>query len=517
MKNINNGNQLALESRDGIRESPWQDAQHPDFIMQKDIKHPYFDAIIIGGGITGITTALLLQLKGKNCVIIEGSKIGFGTSGGTTAHLNTFFDTTYPEIDNKFGKDASKLATQSAKDAIANIHYLVKALNISCDFEYKDGLVYAETDEESSLLDDILKSSQDAGVEVNYTDSNLLPIPFKKVVKFSEQAQFHPIKYLEALSQEFINKGGILLENHFVEETGFEDKMHFAKGKDFFIKGKNLIHATHQPHGINQFNFKCAPYRSYVIGVTLENDSYPDALIYDMQEPYHYFRTHVVDGQKILIIGGEDHKTGHDDPEKAFENLIGYAKEYFKIASIPYKWSSQYYVPADGLPYIGAYPGSKEGAYVATGYNGNGMIFGTVAAQIIADSILKNDNSYADLYKPSRIKPIASFTEFVKENADVAWRFVADKFTAENIDSLNELDNDSGCLIDYDGIKIALYKDETGKAHALNPTCTHAGCIVNWNNSEKSWDCPCHGGRYTVDGKVITGPPVKDLEKLNIK
>jgi Rieske Fe-S protein len=253
------------------------------------------------------------------------------------------------------------------------------------------------------------------------------------------------------------------------------------------------------------------------LGITLTDDRYPQELIYDMQEPYHYFRTHVIGDNKILIVGGEDHKTGQDDPEEAFSKLIEYVNTYFPVGEIIYKWSSQYYIPTDGLPYIGHFPGQADGSFVATGFNGNGMIFGTLSGCIISDIILGRKNEFVELYQPSRIKPIAGFKEFVKENANAVWHLISDRFSAEKIESLKEIQNGSGCLIDHDGKRLAVYKDENGKVHALNPTCTHAGCIVKWNQDEKSWDCPCHGGRYTIEGKILCGPPTKDLQKLKIE
>lgn len=514
-ENLSHENLKGLSDRDGTNVSIWQTIRAPKF-TRGNTNESIYDAIIIGGGITGLTTALLLQSKGKKCVVIESKTIGYGTTGGTTAHFNTFFDTSYPEIEKDFGEDMAKLVAKSAKEALRLITELIERYNIDCDFEFKDAFLYSEKETESKLLEEILASSIKAGVTSVYTESNHLPITLDKVIKYNNQAQFHPLKYVHALAEEFIIAGGIILENHFIKSTGSENNLHYAEGNGFTIKGHNLVHATHLPQGINYFNFTCAPYRSYVLGVSLADDAYPDALVYDMQEPYHYFRTHTIEGKKYLIVGGEDHKTGHGEPKDAFEKLMAYTKEHFKVASIDFKWSSQYYIPADGLPYIGHYPGSGEGCYVATGYSGNGMTFGTLSAKIISDLILGEESQYTKVYKPSRIKPIAGFKEFVKENADVAWRFVADRFSAEEISSLNEIENDSGCLADYEGKRIALYKDKTGKVHALNPTCTHAGCIVKWNQTEKSWDCPCHGGRYDVHGKVITGPPTQDLQKIEI-
>lgn len=228
------------------------------------------------------------------------------------------------------------------------------------------------------------------------------------------------------------------------------------------------------------------------------------------------FRTHVIDGEKYLILGGEDHKTGHGNPEAAFQNLEKYANQYFKVKAVPYRWSAQYYVPVDGLPYIGKMPMGDERTYIATGFNGNGMIFGTLSAKIIADLILGRENPYAELFDPARIKPIAGFTEFVKENADVAYHFLADRLSSEAIESFKEIKPGEGKVVDFEGEKLAVYKSPNGKIKALSPVCTHAGCIVGFNPVEQSWDCPCHGGRFDLDGRVISGPPQKDLESIKL-
>ncbi|RCH55203.1 oxidoreductase [Mucilaginibacter hurinus] len=502
-------------NRDGKNVSLWQDGVKLYRAEALFIDNVY-DVLVIGGGITGITTALLLQQQGKNVVLAEAKTIGFGTTGGTSAHLNTFFDATYPEIDSDFGADASKLLAQGGIEAMAFIEEMVKKYAIDCDHEYKDAYLFSQNEDESKQLDDILTSSNNAGIKVTQVDTNGVNVPFEKSILFKNQGQFHPLKYISKLAEEFVNAGGVILENTFINDIKSDDEIHIATSGDLSIKAFNMVYATHMPPGITLFNFNCAPYRSYVISVTLADDNYPDCLAYDMKEPYHYFRTHTVDGKKHLIVGGEDHKTGHDDPEKAFEELETYVRQHYKVTSVNHKWSSQYYVPADLLPFIGRLPMAANNVFAATGYNGNGMMFGTLAGKILADLIAGKQNPYAKLFSPSRIKPIAGFSEFVKENADVAYRFVTDRFSAEEIDSLKTLEKDSGAIVKYNDQKLAVYKDAEGGIHALSPVCTHAGCVVNFNASEKTWDCPCHGGRFDIDGNVLTGPPMKELKKVNL-
>lgn len=501
--------------RDAATLSPWQNGEIDLPLSKTAIDGTeVYDTLVIGGGITGITTALLLQQAGQKCVLAEAHTLGFGTTSGTSAHLNTFFDATYPEIEKDFGEDAARLVAASGSESFAMIAALAAQYGIECDLEYKDAYVYAENDKESKELLEILDSSVKAGIQAEQATENGLNIPFQTAVLFKDQGQFHPVKYITGLASAFIDAGGIVLENTLIRETKMENSLHLAKADHTIIKAKNVVYATHIPPGINVLHFLSAPYRSYVIGIRLKDNAYPDKLIYDMQEPYHYFRTHIIEGQPYLILGGEDHKTGHEDPEIAFENLERYARQYFQVDEVSFNWSAQYYVPADGLPYIGLLPGGDDNIYVATGFNGNGMMFGTLSARIITDMITGKQSKYAALFNPSRIKPIAGFTDFVKENADVAYHFIADRFSAEEISSLSELETGCGQIVSYNGQKLAVYKDPGGKVQALNPTCTHTGCIVNFNASEKSWDCPCHGGRFNLDGKVLNGPPVRDLQKV---
>ncbi|MBO9676044.1 MAG: FAD-dependent oxidoreductase [Sphingobacteriaceae bacterium] len=503
--------------RDGQTESPWQSSLNRQIQPNAAENGVIYDTLVVGGGITGVTTAFLLQKSGQKCVLAEAHQLGFGTTGGTTAHLNTFFDTTYPEINSAFGTEAATMMATAAKNVIDFIKANIDTLDIDADFEYKDAYLFSQNEKETDQLQEILSAAKQAGVSVSEVFENGVPINFEHALLFKDQAQFHPLKYIYAIAQAFQKLGGILLENTIITDSSFKDEIHSAEAGHINLKAKNLVYATHIPPGVNLLSLRNAPYRSYVLGVKLEDDEYPESLAYDMQEPYHYFRPHKINGEKILIVGGgEDHKTGHGDPQQAFKNLKQYVRKYFKVSDIPYHWSSQYYIPVDGLPYIGHLPGGDERIFTATGFNGNGMILGTLSAMIIHDLILNKENRYADLFKPSRLKLVAGFTEFVKENADVAYHFIADRLSAETLDSINQLEPDEGKIVSFDGHKIAVYKDAKGKVTALSPTCTHAGCIVNWNGAEKSWDCPCHGGRYAIDGKVITGPPQKNLEQIDI-
>ena len=500
-------------ARDGAQESPWQEGVSNTFSKKID-SNTIYDALVIGGGITGITAALLLQNAGKKVILAEAHSLGFGSTGGTSAHINTFADTTYKEAESAFGKEGAQLFADAINEGSGLIKANIVNYRIDCDYESKVGYLYAEDEEQSAQLDDVFNGAKAVGVPVSYTDKVPTPIKFNSALEFQDQAQFHPIKYLLALARSFVVLGGVIAENTKIDTLEKEDEIHIGVSDTIRIKARNVLYATHIPPGINSYSLRCAPYRSYVLGVKLEADNYPEALVYDMQEPYHYFRTHIVDGEKLLIVGGNDHKTGHNEPEKAFEDLEKYVREYYAVSSIKYKWSSQYYVPADGFPYIGQMPEAPAGVYCATGYNGNGMMLGTIAGKILADLVQGKESKYAKIFSPSRLKPVAGFTAFVQENADVAYHFVADRFGIHEMESLKALPPGTGEVVEVDGKKIAAYRNDNGEIFALNPVCTHAGCIVNWNSEEKSWDCPCHGARFDIHGQVLTGPATAPLEAL---
>jgi glycine/D-amino acid oxidase-like deaminating enzyme/nitrite reductase/ring-hydroxylating ferredoxin subunit len=504
------------ERRDGSQKSLWEnELKKLSGNSQSTGSLRPVDVVIVGGGITGITTALLLQRQGKSCIIAEAHRIGFGTTGGTTAHINTFADTTYAEVEKDFGEKEAALFAKGISDAVAQIREFVRAYSIDCDLSAQPAYVYAETKKEEKELNDLFASAQRAGVAVKETSTVPTPIPFRKAIVFDDNAQFHPAKYIRGLLDEFHALGGITLENTLVESIDTKEDYLEVQAGATVLTTRNVVYATHLPPGFSTLDFFCAPYRSYVVAARLKDESrYPNGLIYDMQEPYHYFRTHEIEGINYLIAGGHDHKTGHSDEHESLQDLETYLRSYYDIESIDYQWSSQYYIPADGLPYIGSLPGSNEHVYVATGFNGNGMMLGTLSALVISDAILGKESPYSDLFDPSRIKPIASATDVITENLDVAYHFIADRFGFENDEKLQTLPVNKGCLVTHEGQKVAAYKNPQGNLQFLSPVCTHAKCIVNWNDFEKTWDCPCHGGRFDPNGNVLTGPPRKPLNKI---
>lgn len=503
--------------RDGANQSLWQEAIPVYQPKHKIIPEKIVDVLIVGGGITGLSTALELQRAGKQCLLIEASTIGFGTTAGTTAHLNTYIDTTYDHIEKDFGEKNAQLVFQATSEAIALLKKNVDEFQIDCGFSYRNGYVFSQDTQQSESLAKIVEASTRAGMDIRWCNELPLPLPFEKVATFTGQAQIHPCQYLYGIAEAYEHAGGYLVQHcrleHY-ESNGLAE----VRTNLGVIRARKLIFATHIPPGINLLHFRCAPYRSYALALKLGKTTYPDGLVYDMNDPFRYYRTHEVNGEKFLVVGGEDHKTGHqENTDFCFRKLDSYCSRHLDVESVAFQWSSEYFEPTDGLPYIGHLPGFTDNVFVATGFSGNGITFSQVAARLLTDLIVSGENKYKSLFDPNRIKPVAGFSNFVKENVDVVKEFIGKRLSKEKIESLVEIAKGEGKVVKYEGESIALYRDERGTLHAVNPVCTHAKCIVQWNTSEKSWDCPCHGARYTADGKVITGPASKDLEIVELK
>jgi len=503
-------------NRDGTCISIWQ-SNTDDYSSTKLPGITEYDVIIIGAGITGVTTALLLQQAGKSCILAEAANPGFGTTGGTTAHLNTFYDTPYYKIIKDFGEENAKLVAQGARAAIGLIKNNITTHNIECGFEEKDAYLFSLNEKQDKELEDIIESAKQVGVSMDLTSGNPFPIPHLKVARIPDQAQFNPMQYLFGLLKAFEDAGGKLVESCRVNEIKESEILvvHTSLG---VIKARAAIYATHIPPGVNILHFRCAPYRSYVLGIRLKHEDYPLSLGYDMNDPYHYYRTQMVDGQNYLIVGGEDHKTGHEEnTEVCFQRLESHARTYFRVEEVAFRWSSQYYEPTDGLPYIGNLPGHGGNMYVATGYGGNGMIYGTLAGLILSNILVNGESIYQDLLDPNRLKPIAGFTNFVKEGADVVKHLVSSMFPHDQLKELAALATGEAKIVKYEGHVMGLYKDESGKLHAVNSACPHIKCTVGWNSAERSWDCPCHGSRFSYEGKLLTAPALHDLQQIDLK
>ena len=475
------------------------------------------DVCIIGAGIAGLTTAYLLAKEGRSVVVLDDGAIGGGMTGRTTAHLTNAFDDRYVEMEKLHGAEGSRFIAESHTAAIDKIEAIAREEHIDCGFERLDGFLFVPPNESTDVLDDELKASHRAGL-VDVELVNRAPIETfdtGPALRFPRQAQFHPLDYLTGLTRAFISAGGrIFSETHATTITGGTDaRVETNLGPAVLCDV--IVVATNTP--VNDrvaIHTKQAPYVTYVIGVRVPKGSVTPALYWDTPDPYHYVRlqsdktnpTH-----QILIVGGEDHKTGQEnDGAERFARLEQWTRERFpQSGEVEFRWSGQVMEPVDGVAFIGANPLDEDNVFIATGDSGQGMTHGTIAGILLTDLIQDRKNPWADLYSPSRIK-LRSLGEYAGENLNVAGQFT-DYLTPGEISSVDELRPGEGAIM-RDGLsKLAVCRDEGGVVHKLSAVCPHLGCIVAWNSTEKTWDCPCHGSKYRADGRVYQGPANGDL------
>lgn len=500
--------------RDGSNKSFWQTVEEQNF--STDFSDLEFDTIIVGAGITGVTLAKELQDRGLKCLLLDKENPGFGTTGGTTAHINNFYDASYDEIMHKFGEESARLLVKSTKDTLDYIKKNVLKYSIDCDFSTCNFFLFSAEDKQNEKLDSILAAHQQ--LDVKTTPSATLPfnLPFAKAIRIEGQAQFHPLKYLIRLLDAYKQAGGAILTNQsIVEYQNQENEIRLKTSDERIFTAKNIIWATHIPPGKNRFDLLVAPYRSYVLTLKLRNPPEILAQTADLYDPYHYFRYHRDGDTYYLIAGGFDHKTGDENnTEKHFNDLKELVDKHFEYDELTAQWSSQYYVSADGLPYIGRMP-HEPNVYIATGYGGNGMTFGSMASLIIPDLLQGKETSLSKLLSPARVKPVASAKSVLSEGWNATQHFIMDKLSANKIKEFEDVPLQQGSVVKYQGKTLAVYRDEHGALYCLSSICPHMGCTVSWNAAEKSWDCPCHGSRFDIEGKLLNGPAVSDLSPVD--
>ena len=419
------------------------------------------DVLVVGAGITGLTAALLLQQAGRQVTVVEARQVGQGVSGYTTAHVTEAVDARYHSIRADFGKDAARVVARSTRSAIELIRSLARTITPRCDFTPVPGFLYTESAEETDALNDEMEAAREAGLVVSMTRDVPLPFAVAAAVRFDDQARFHPRRYLVPLAEEIVRRGGRVFTDTRVQdfEAGTPCRVQTEKGE---ITAAHVLVATHSPINRLFLQTKVAPYRSYVLALRVDRPV-GDALFWDDASPYHYVRQQRVGREDLLIVGGEDHKVGHEtDTLSRYENLLDWARERFAVRSVEYRWSAQTTEPVDGLPYIGRTPQSDR-VLVATGYSGDGMTFGTVAAILMRDLVLGKSNEWAEVYSAGRIKPLAAAKDFVEENADVAARFVLDRLRAPAGSALEPAPGE-GRVVEVDGHKLAVFRPERGEA-----------------------------------------------------
>lgn len=479
------------------------------------------DVCIVGAGIAGLSTAYCLSCEGKSVVVLDAGVIGGGMTERTTAHLSNVIDDGYVEIERLHGEEGARLAAESHTAAITRIDTIVTAERIDCDFERVDGYLFQAPEQSGEQLEQERLAALRAGVVgvVRVEHPSVPALEPGRCLRIPRQAQFHPLKYLTGLAQAIGRCGGRIFTGCHVETVKSEKHMRIETRPGHVITAHSVVVATNAP--INDMvvvHTKQAPYTTYVIGASVPKNSVPTALYWDQADPYHYVRIQkgatAAESQDILIVGGEDHKTGQaDDGEDRHRRLEQWARARFPmIQQIEYRWSGQVMEPIDGLGLIGRNPGDDPNVYIATGDSGMGMTHGTIAAMLITDLMLGRPNPWATLYDPSR-KSLKAAGTFVQENLNVVAQY-GDWLSSGDVESENQIPKGTGAILRQGLQKLAVYRDEGGELHRCSAVCPHLKCIVAWDSIEHSWNCPCHGSRFNAYGKVVTGPAKADLAPM---
>ncbi|HEX8691583.1 MAG TPA: FAD-dependent oxidoreductase [Longimicrobium sp.] len=484
------------------------------------------DVCVVGAGIAGISVAYLLAKAGRSVIVLDDNAVGGGETGQTTAHLTSAMDDYYHVLEKVHGKDGARIARESHQGAIDAIERFAREEGIDCDFERVDGYWIPDPKKARGWLE----KERDAAHRAGATDVEVVEsVPgisgySGPGLRFPRMGQFHVLKYLDGLVRCIQRDGGrIHTGNHVDKVEGGERPR--VSGEGFSVSAGAVVVATNTP--VSDFvaiHTKQAPYRTFVVAGRIPAGSVPHVLLWDTLDPYHYIRTQRIDGDpghEWLIVGGEDHKTGHhDDADERYARLEAWTKEHFPmVEAFDLRWSGQVLEPVDYLGFIGRDPAGLENVYVATGDSGQGMTHGTIAGLLISDLVLGRPNEWESLYDPKRkTLSVESVKMWLEENVDVGFQYKDLLPTGGDVKSADEIPSGSGAILQKGLTKVAAYRDEHGVLHQRVANCTHLGCIVQWNSEEMSWDCPCHGSRFSPTGdQVLNGPAISPLRPYEEK
>ena len=476
------------------------------------------DVLVVGGGITGLTTAYLLAKAGKGVVVLDRDRCASIDTGHTTAHLTMVTDVGLTDLVKRFGTSHAQAAWDAGVAAIATIEDIVRNEGIDASFARVDGYLHMPLREGArghrEGLEADAKQAAELGFDAEFVES--VPLVNRPGVRFPGQGRFHPRRYLAGLAKALVAAGGRIHERSEAQE--FSDDTHSVHANGHTITCGTAVIATHNPAmgfrgvaGSTLFQTKLALYTSYVVAGNVERGSVPDGLWWDTADPYRYLRVQPGPGEDVVIFGGADHKTGQEeDTESRYRRLEDDLRTVIPSVTLTHRWSGQVIETPDGLPYIGQ---SADRQYSATGYAGNGMTFGTLAGLMIADLILGRPNPWAELFDPRRKALTRGLWDYVKENADYPYYLVRDRLVGVEAKSLRAVKRGQGKIVERAGKKVAAYRDAGGAVTLRSAICTHMGCVVDWNTAEQTWDCPCHGSRFKPTGEVIAGPAESPLSE----
>ncbi len=472
------------------------------------------DVCVIGGGIAGVIAAYQLDQAGFSVALVESHQTCGGVTGYTTAKVTSGHRLIYNQLFN----DQSPRSAQAYADAnqwgLEWIASTAESLAIDCDLERKDMLVFAENSEELEQVQKEFESAKNVGLPVTWAETAGLPFPTLGALRFADQIQFHARKFVLALASKLVASRGRIFENTRaleVNEDRTSSQVITDKGT---VHAKFVVVASHYPiYDPAFFIARLAPYRDYAVAAKI-NGPLPAEMSIGAGESSKSFRTQASPDGDLLIVSGEAHKAGQEpNTKQRYANLENYTRSIFDVESIPYRWSAQDNETPDAMPYIGRITSGSEGCFVITGFNAWGMSTAGFAGRIVADLITGKANEWSEVFDPNRFKGMESLKSVVSENVNAVKHLIGDKFSDVEKKEIGSLEPGQAAILKVDGEKVAAFRDSAGVLHSISPICTHIGCDIGWNSAEETWDCPCHGSRFDIDGRVLHGPAVKDLER----
>ncbi|XZN29519.1 FAD-dependent oxidoreductase [Clostridium perfringens] len=460
--------------------------------LNKDIKT---DVLVIGAGIAGILTAYMLKQKGREVVLIDAAETASGNTKNTTAKITSQHDLIYSKLITEFGEEKARQYAKANELAIKKYKEIIEDKRIECDFEENPAYVYSLN--EVDVLKEEVEAAKNLGIDAEFVQEANLPFKIKGAVKFNNQAQFNPLKFLRGISNELV-----IYEN----TRALEIKENLVVTSGGNITANNIVVATHYPimNAPGYYFMKMHQERSYVLA--LENTSEIDGMYIDLNKEGYSFRTY----NNLLLLGGISHRTGENEDGGSYDELRKVAKRLYSKAKEKYYWSAQDCMTIDGIPYIGRYSSETPNIYVATGFNKWGMTSSMVSAMIISDMILEKENDFSEIFSPRRFDLSLSINNIANDLIETAKNFIAQKVYIPSSE-IEHIKNGHGGIIEYNGEKVGIYKNKEGKEFFVSTKCTHLGCQLSWNADELTWDCPCHGSRFDYKGRLIGSPATKDL------
>lgn len=475
------------------------------------------DVAIVGAGITGLTTAYLLAKSGKRVAVLEAMEVGKGTTGSSTGNLYTPVDERLYKVASKHDESVLQAVVSSRTEAVNFIEQRVQEFSIDCEFKRVPWYLFTTDSKQAQQIRQELEAVQKSGIAATGEVPADFPYNAEAVINIANQAQFNPLKYVQGLAAGIASDNCRIYENTKVlqVEDGEPCMVHTERGQ---VRTAKVVMATHSPKGVYAVHSAMEAYREYAIAVRLKGDLPASGTYWHLQQQHHYsVRPYSNGSGDFLLVLGEPHMVGHQEHnEENLRKVEEYARKHFDVESVAYRWAAQNYRPADLLPYIGSSP-MQNNVYIATGFAADGLVWGTVAAQIIQDAILGKDNPWAKTFDPKRFTPVASASKVIDENVHVVKHLVEDYLLPDDTVELREIKSGEAKTLELNDKKVAAYRDEQGELHVVSSVCTHMGCVVHWNSAEKSWDCPCHGSRFSVDGEVIEGPAYRNLANVDLK